>query len=269
MNKDSISLTASTYIEPCDRINQIDNDPAQRRALEDVGARRTVTLQDAPDSVCSTAVVRLLDKQLIDEMNEIEPNCLVSFAELNVDIGEAVHAVLQLPAKEALDRAISSISQKLQHESDVKVVAQASNGEEALTMFREHQPDVTLMDLRMPQMDGVATIAAICGEFSTARIVVLTTYDGDENIYRGSQAGAKGYLLKDAEPEELLAAIRAVFEGKNYIPLAVGVKLADRLSGPSLSDRELEVIRLIVAGKSNHEISQVLHRARKHSQVSR
>ncbi|MEG4801458.1 response regulator transcription factor [Microcoleus sp. ARI1-B5] len=147
----------------------------------------------------------------------------------------------------------------LEHESDVKVVAQASNGEEAVTMFREHQPDVALMDLRMPQMDGVAAIAAICGAFSTARIVVLTTYDGDENIYRGLQAGAKGYLLKDAEPEEILTAIRAVFEGKKYIPLAVGVKLADRLSGPSLSDRESEVIRLIVAGKSNHEISEVLH----------
>lgn len=89
--------------------------------------------------------------------------------------------------------------------------------------------------------------------------MVLTTYDGDENIYRGLQAGAKGYLLKDEQPEEIVAAIRAVFEGKKYIPLAVGVKLADHLSGPCLSDRESEVIRLIVARKSNHEISQVLH----------
>ncbi|MEG4272407.1 MULTISPECIES: response regulator transcription factor [unclassified Microcoleus] len=147
----------------------------------------------------------------------------------------------------------------LNHESDVKVVGQASNGQEAVTMFREYQPDVTLMDWRMPVMDGVAAIAAICEGFPSARIVMLTTYDGDENIYRGLQAGAKGYLLKDAAPEELLAAIRAVFEGKKYIPLAVGVKLADRLSGPELSDRELEVIRLIVAGKSNSEISEVLH----------
>ncbi len=147
----------------------------------------------------------------------------------------------------------------LNHESDVKVVAQASNGQEAVTMFRQHQPDVTLMDMRMPQMDGVAAIAAICAEFPNAGIVVLTTYDGDENIYRGLQAGAKGYLLKDTEPKELLAAIRTVFEGNKYIPLAVGVKLADRLSGPELSDRELEVLRLIVAGKSNSEISEVLH----------
>jgi len=126
-------------------------------------------------------------------------------------------------------------------------------------MFRQDQPDVTLMDWRVSVMEGVAALAAICAEFPSARIVLLTTYDGDENISRGLQARAKGYLLKDAEAEELLAAIRAVFEGKKYIPLAVGVKFADRLSGPELSDRELEVIRLIVAGKSNHHISKFLH----------
>ena len=147
----------------------------------------------------------------------------------------------------------------LDHESDVKVVAPASNGQEAVTMFRQDQPDVTLMDWRVSVMEGVAALAAICAEFPSARIVLLTTYDGDENISRGLQARAKGYLLKDAEAEELLAAIRAVFEGKKYIPLAVGVKFADRLSGPELSDRELEVIRLIVAGKSNHHISKFLH----------
>ena len=83
--------------------------------------------------------------------------------------------------------------------SDVKVVAQARNGQEAVTMFRQHQPDVTLMDLRMSVMDGVAAIAAICAEFPSARIVLLTTYDGDENLSRGLQPGAKGYLLKDAK----------------------------------------------------------------------
>ena len=87
----------------------------------------------------------------------------------------------------------------LDHESDVKVVAQASNGQEAVTMFRQHQPNVTLMDLRMSVMDGVAAIAAICAEFPSARIVLLTTYDGDENISRGLPAGAKGYLLKDGK----------------------------------------------------------------------
>ncbi|MEG4321873.1 MULTISPECIES: response regulator transcription factor [unclassified Microcoleus] len=146
----------------------------------------------------------------------------------------------------------------LEQEPDLKVVAKASNGEEALTMFRQYQPDVTLMDLRMPQMDGVAAITAICAEFDKARIVVLTTYDGDEDIYRGLRAGAKSYLLKDAEPEELVLAIRTVVSGKKYIPTAVGAKLADRMDNAQLSDRELDVIRLIVTGKCNHEISKIL-----------
>ncbi|MEG4453403.1 response regulator transcription factor [Microcoleus sp. N9_A1] len=147
----------------------------------------------------------------------------------------------------------------LEQEPDLTVVAKASNGQEALTMFRQYQPDVTLMDVRMPQMDGVEAITALCTEFEAARIVVFTAYDGDEDIYRGLRAGAKSYLLKNTEPDELFLAIRTVVSGKKYIPSAVGAKLADRLSGPELSDRELEVIRLIVAGKSNSEISKVLH----------
>jgi N-acetylmuramoyl-L-alanine amidase len=121
MNKDSLSVTTPT-IEPCHRINQIDNDPVQRRALEEVGARGTVTLQDAPG--CSTAVVRLLDKQLIEEMNKIEPNCLVSFADLDVELGEGVHPFLQLPAKEALAHAISERGQKLAINSAYRTIAQ-------------------------------------------------------------------------------------------------------------------------------------------------
>jgi hypothetical protein len=121
MNKNSLSVTTPS-IEPCDRINQIDNDPAQRRALEEIGARGTVTLQDAPG--CSTAVVRLLDKQLIEEMNKIEPNCLVSFADLDVELGEGVHPFLQLPAKEALAHAISDRGQKLVVNSAYRTIAQ-------------------------------------------------------------------------------------------------------------------------------------------------
>jgi hypothetical protein len=122
MSEDSLLVTTPTYIEPCDRINQIDNDPAQRRALEEVGARGTVTLQNAPG--CSTAVVRLLDNQLIEEMNKIEPNCLVSFADLNVDMGEGVHPFLQLPAQEALARAISGRGEKLMVNSAYRTIAQ-------------------------------------------------------------------------------------------------------------------------------------------------
>lgn len=147
----------------------------------------------------------------------------------------------------------------LQQEPDLSVVAQAGNGQEAVTLFSQHQPDVVLMDLQMPQMDGVAAITAICAEFVNPQIVVLTTYDGDENIYRGLQAGAKGYLLKDTDPNELFAAIRQVFAGQKYIPSTVGAKLAERMGNSQLSDRELQVLCLIVAGKNNQEIGETLH----------
>jgi two-component system NarL family response regulator len=147
----------------------------------------------------------------------------------------------------------------LEEVPDILVVEQAENGREALTVFRQKQPDVTLMDLRMPQMDGVAAITAICTEFPAARIIVLTTYEGDEDIYQGLRAGAKGYLLKDAEPEELLAAIRAVHKGQKHIPPQVGAKLLERMTSPELSDRELEVLQLITTGKSTQAISKALH----------
>ena len=132
----------------------------------------------------------------------------------------------------------------IDYKPDMTVVGQAGNGHEAIDLFHQHQPDVTLMDLRMPEMGGVEAIATICAECAKARIIVLTTYDGDEDIYRGLRAGAKGYVLKDAAPEELLTAIRAVHSGQQYIPPAVGAKLAERMGSPELSDRELEVLRL-------------------------
>lgn len=147
----------------------------------------------------------------------------------------------------------------LEQEADLSVIAQAGSGQEAVNLFRRHLPDVVLMDLRMPQMNGVAAISAICAERSNAHVVVLTTYDGDEDIYRGLRAGAKGYVLKDAEPDQLFAAIRTVSAGAKYIPLNVGAKLAERMDSPQLSDRELEVIHLIVAGQSNQAISNALH----------
>lgn len=146
----------------------------------------------------------------------------------------------------------------IDYKPDMTVVGQACNGREAVELFRQHQPDVTLMDLRMPELSGVEAIVSICTEFADARIIVLTTYDGDEDIYRGLRAGAKGYVLKDAEPDELLTAIRAVHSGQQYIPPAVGAKLAERIGSPELSDRELEVLRLMATGKSNLEISTAL-----------
>lgn len=147
----------------------------------------------------------------------------------------------------------------IEQEADMTVVAQARDGNEAVELFREHQPDVALMDLRMPNMDGVTAITTICTESRQAQIMVLTTYDGDEDIYRGLRAGAKGYLLKDAEPDELLNAIRTISKGQKHIPPVVGAKLAERMSNPDLSDRELEVIRLMALGKSNHDISTDLN----------
>ncbi len=146
----------------------------------------------------------------------------------------------------------------LDYKPDMTVVGQACNGHEAVKLFRRHHPDVTLMDLRMPEMGGVEAISTICAEFADARIIVLTTYDGDEDIYRGLRAGAKGYVLKDVEPDELLTAIQAVHRGQQYIPPAVGAKLAERIGSPELSDRESEVLQMMATGKSNLEIGTAL-----------
>ncbi|MGV0106416.1 Two component transcriptional regulator, LuxR family protein [Nostoc sp. DSM 114160] len=147
----------------------------------------------------------------------------------------------------------------INRDPEMTVIAQAEDGQQAIAAFREYQPDVTLMDLRMPKMGGVEAIMAICAEFKQARIAVLTTYDGDEDIYRGLQAGAQGYLLKDAKPSELLNAIRAIHNGQKYIPPEVGAKLLQRMSNPELSERELEVLRLMAQGKGNQEIGTVLN----------
>jgi two-component system NarL family response regulator len=147
----------------------------------------------------------------------------------------------------------------INRDSEMTVIAQAEDGQQAINLFREDQPDIVLMDLRMPQIGGVEAITAICAEFKSARIIVLTTYDGDEDIYRGLQAGAKGYLLKDANPNELLNAIRTVHSGQQYIPPDVGAKLVQRMNNPELSERELEVLRLVAQGKSNLEIGAALN----------
>ena len=146
----------------------------------------------------------------------------------------------------------------INRDPEMTVVAQAEDGQQAIDVFREYQPDVTLMDLRMPKMDGVEAITAICTEFKQARITVLTTYDSDEDIHRGLQAGAQGYLLKDAKPSELLNAIRTIHSGQKYVPPAVGAKLLQRMSYPELSDRELAVLRLMAQGMSNADIATTL-----------
>jgi DNA-binding NarL/FixJ family response regulator len=137
---------------------------------------------------------------------------------------------------------------------DMTVVAEAADGKQAIGLFRQHRPDVTLMDLRLPAMSGVEAVEQIRREFPLARIIVLTTFDGDEDIYRALQAGARAYLLKGMFGDELMDAIRAVHSGKSRIPAIVAERLAERMGGPSLTGRELEVLELIVLGNSNKEI---------------
>src|SRR4051812_39723426 len=141
---------------------------------------------------------------------------------------------------------------------DMRVIAQGTNGREAVALYREHRPDVVLMDLRMPEMGGVEAIAAIRREWPNAKVIVLTTYDGDEDIYRSLQAGAQGYLLKDMFFDELESAIRAVHAGGRKIPGVVAERLAERMSGSDLTGRELEVLELIVGGRSNKKNGSAL-----------
>lgn len=142
--------------------------------------------------------------------------------------------------------------------TDMEVIAEGINGQQAIDLYREHKPDVTLIDLRMPVLGGVEAITAVRREFPDARLIVLTTYDGDEDIYRSLQAGARGYLLKDVFFEELEAAIRSVHNGSRHIPAAIAERLVERMSGSDLTTREMEVLELIVQGQSNKEIGTSL-----------
>ena len=146
----------------------------------------------------------------------------------------------------------------VKRKSDMMVVAEASNGREAVDLWKQHRPDVTLLDLRMPELDGVGAIKEIRELDPNAHIVVLTTFDGDEDIYRAIKTGAKGYLLKDAAREALMECIRKVHAGETCIPPALAAKLAERVSGETLSAREIEVLQRIAAGKSNKEIGAEL-----------
>jgi len=140
----------------------------------------------------------------------------------------------------------------------MEVVGEAADGAEAIARFRELQPDVTLMDLRLPRMSGVDAILRIRSESPQARFIVLTTYDGDEDIYRALKAGARAYLLKGMTTDELVAAIRTVHAGKSHIPPAIAEKLAERMGTEDLTVRELDVLEQIVHGKSNKEIGTEL-----------
>lgn len=143
-------------------------------------------------------------------------------------------------------------------QQDMVLIAEAATGREAIEQFREHRPDVTLMDLQMPDMSGIDAIVAIRREFPGARIVVLTTYTGDAQAVRAFQAGASGYLLKSMLRKELLDTIRAVYAGKRRIPPEIATEIAEHHTDDALTDREIEVLRLVAAGNSNKIVAAEL-----------
>jgi DNA-binding NarL/FixJ family response regulator len=140
-------------------------------------------------------------------------------------------------------------------EPDMKLIAEASTGEEAIKEFKRHRPDITLMDLQMPEMSGIEAIISICSEFPNARIIVLTTYPGDVQVVRALKAGARAYLLKAHLNRELLDAIRTVHAGHKRIPPEIAAELAEHTGEDQLTAREIEVLRLIAAGNANKEIA--------------
>jgi DNA-binding NarL/FixJ family response regulator len=155
----------------------------------------------------------------------------------------------------AFRKGISAI---IDSEPDLEVVAETGDGREALAVYRQHQPDVVLMDLRLPGLGGVEATLAIRQEFPAARVIVLTTFETDEDIFRAIQSGAKSYLLKDTPDDELAEAIRSVHAGKQILSEKLARRLAERQQRPELTAREMEVLQLLIKGRSNKEIGAAL-----------
>lgn len=144
------------------------------------------------------------------------------------------------------------------NQSDMMLVAEASTGAEAIQRFKEHTPDVTLMDLRLPDMSGIDILIAIRSEFPEARVIMLTTFEGDVEIHRALQAGARGYLLKNMPPSQLLDVIRQVHAGKKRIPAEIASQLAEHMADENLTEREVEVLRQVADGNRNRDIARNL-----------
>lgn len=150
------------------------------------------------------------------------------------------------------------IAALVNNQSDMTLIAEASTGAEAIQVFKQNVPDVTLMDLRLPDMSGIDVLIAIRTEFPNARIIMLTTFEGDVEIHRALQAGARGYILKNMPPSELLDVIRQVHAGKKRIPPAIASQLAEHLSDETLTEREIEVLREVADGNRNRNIAEKL-----------
>jgi two-component system NarL family response regulator len=153
----------------------------------------------------------------------------------------------------------TGVANIINHEPGFEVVAEAANGTEGVAAFLEHHPDVVLMDLRMPEMEGVEAVRRIREADPQARVIVLTTYDADEDIARALQAGAKAYILKDISADALVACIRDVLAGKTYLAPSAAAKLAERVTQVQLTPRELSALRLLASGQSNKEIATSLN----------
>jgi DNA-binding NarL/FixJ family response regulator len=147
----------------------------------------------------------------------------------------------------------------IRSQPDMVLVSQASNGTDAIRQYREHQPDVTLMDLRLPDLSGIDVMIAIRTEFAEARIVMLTTFEGDVEIQRALQAGAYGYLLKNMPPREILEVIRQVHAGKKCVPPEVAAQLVEYMGDDNLTGREVDVLRQVAGGNRNRDIGEMLH----------
>jgi DNA-binding NarL/FixJ family response regulator len=150
------------------------------------------------------------------------------------------------------------IAALIRSQADMELAGEARTGRDALQRFRETRPDVTLMDLRLPDMNGIDAMIAICGEFPEARVVVFTTFEGDAEIQRALAAGARGYLLKSTPPRELLEGIRQVHAGKKRIPPEVATRLAEHLGDEALTAREIEVLHQVAGGNRNRDIAERL-----------
>ena len=150
------------------------------------------------------------------------------------------------------------IATMINSQADMQLISQASSGSEAIQQYRQHRPDVTLMDLRLPDLSGIDAMIAIRTEFPEARVVMLTTFEGDVEIQRALQAGARGYLLKNMPPSEILDVIRHVHAGKKRVPPQVAAQIAEHMSDEDLTAREVEVLRKIAGGNRNKDIAEIL-----------